>query len=396
MVVTKMKSSQKQSSSFAAMKRKLIKTFHDNNSVLAECAHINTQRIYYLSIIAIPLRIVNIFLFAFTKTYDTQVLKTWSRGIIASHSMLLIFMFGFFLITHRLKNKEKPNTTMFVLPYIVIAVIMTSGIIIVTFDQLVTTNITPFLLICIISGAVFLIRPLISSIIYLTTYLAYYYSIALTITGQQVLLSNRVNGITAVGIGFFISAIFWHYNYTNIIQKRRIEIQQKQLEQMAYYDPLTGLPNRRLLERFIKREFSSMQHYGDETVITILDIDDFKRINDTYGHLVGDNILRQLAHLLKNNVRESDVVARFGGEEFIILMPRTSVKEGYVFAEKLRKLIMEKEFTIGSVRLQITSSFGVSSLRDIDSKTFEDYYLLADKALYLAKQSGKNRVEKLV
>jgi diguanylate cyclase (GGDEF)-like protein len=230
--------------------------------------------------------------------------------------------------------------------------------------------------------------------IYVASYMAYYYSIALTITDQQILLSNRVNGITAVGVGFLLSFIIWHYNYTNIIQKRRIESQQKQLEQMAYYDPLTDLPNRRLLEKLIKRELASVQRYGQETVIIMLDVDDFKLINDTYGHQVGDSILMQLADLLQNNVRETDTVARFGGEEFIILMPNTSVEEGYSFAERIRKTIMEKVFSVGSVTLQITSSFGVSSMGDINSQNLEDYYLLADRALYLAKQSGKNRVEK--
>jgi diguanylate cyclase (GGDEF)-like protein len=379
---------------FAALKRKIAQVFQDNNSVLGECAQINTRRIYYLAIIAIPLRIIDIFLFAFTKSYDTLALKTWSQGIIASHSVLLVLMIGFFLTTYRLRKRTEPNTTMFVLQYIVVVVIMASGIAIVTFDQLVTTNITPFLLICIICGSIFLIRPLASFIIYVTSYMAYYYLIALTITDPQILLSNRVNGITAVGVGFLLSFILWHYNYTTIIQKRRIESQQKQLEQMAYYDPLTDLPNRRLLEKLIKRELASMQRYGQETVIIMLDVDDFKQINDTYGHQVGDSILMQLADLLQNNVRETDTVARFGGEEFIILMPNTSVEEGYIFAERIRKIIMEKVFSIGSDTLQITSSFGVSSMGDINSQNLEDYYLLADKALYLAKQSGKNRVEK--
>lgn len=303
---------QKVSRSFTALERKIAQVFQDNNSVLGECAQINTRRIYYLAIIAIPLRIIDIFLFAFTKSYDTLVLKTWSQGNIASHSVLLVLMIGFFLTTHRLKKRTEPNTTMFVLQYIVVVVIMASGIAIVTFDQLVTTNITPFLLICIICGSVFLIRPLASFMIYVASYMAYYYSIALTITDQQILLSNRVNGITAVGVGFLLSFIIWHYNYTNIIQKRRIESQQKQLEQMAYYDPLTDLPNRRLLEKLIKRELASVQRYGQETVIIMLDVDDFKLINDTYGHQVGDSILMQLADLLQNNVRETDTVARFG------------------------------------------------------------------------------------
>jgi diguanylate cyclase (GGDEF)-like protein len=217
---------------------------------------------------------------------------------------------------------------------------------------------------------------------------------ALTITDQQILLSNRLNGITSVGIGFLLSFILWNYHYTNMTQKQHIEYQQKQLEQMAYFDSLTGLPNRRLLEELIKREFQSMQLYAKDAVLIILDIDDFKNINDTYGHSVGDSILKQLADLLKNNIRKADTVSRFGGEEFIILMSKTSVDDGYNFAERLRKLIMESTFAVGSFTIRITVSFGVSSLQDINNQSLEDYYTLADKSLYLAKQRGKNRVEK--
>ena len=373
--------------------RKITKTFYDNSSVLGECALIDTRRIYYLSMIAIPLRIINIFLFTINKSYDTLTLKAWSKGIIASHLVLLVFMIGFLLVTHRLKNRIQPNKTMFLLQYIVVVVIMASGIAIVTFDQLVTTNITPVLLISIITGTIFLIRPITSFILFATSYMTYYYLIALTITNQQILLSNRVNGITAIGIGFLLSLFLWHYNYINITQKRCIEMQQKKLEQMAYYDSLTDLPNRRLYEKLIKQEISLMQRYGHETVLIILDIDNFKKINDTYGHPVGDDILRQLADLLKSNVRDSDTVFRFGGEEFIILMPQTSLEGGYAFADRLRKLIMDKTFSIGPITVQITSSFGITSMGDTNSQNLEGYYHLADRALYLAKQRGKNRVE---
>ena len=376
---------------FTNLKRKLIKAFFDNKNVLDECALINTRRIYLISIIAIPLHIISILLFAFTKSEDI----TWKQGIIGCHSVLLVFMVVFLLITRRLRKKTVPDRAMFVLQYMLVAVIMTLGIIIVVFDQMVMTNITAFVLMCIIVGIILLIRPLVSLIIYVITYVMYYFLLMLTITDAQMLLTNRVNGVIAVGIGFFLSCILWHYNYMNIIQMRRIEAQQKQLEQMAYFDPLTDLPNRRLLEKLIKREIASIRRYGHETAIIILDLDNFKSINDTYGHPVGDNMLRQFADFLTANVRETDTVARFGGEEFIILMPQTSAEEGCIFAERLRQLIMEKRFTVGSVTLQITASFGVSSMRDIiDCDSMDDYYFLADKALYLAKQNGKNRVEK--
>lgn len=378
---------------FAAIKRRTIKKFHDNNSVIGECVLINTRRIYYLSLIAIPLCILDIHLFSSSGSYDTPVSKTWSQWIIAVHLTMLILVVGFFLAALKLKNRKKPNTAMYVLQYAGVGFLMAAGIVIVTIDQLVTTNITPFILVCIIIGAVFLIRPLISIIIYAISFLAYYYAIAFTVTNPQILLSNRVNGITAITIGLFLSLILWYYNYINITQKRRIEIQQKHLEQMAYYDSLTGLPNRRFLEELIKREFALMHRYDHETVIVILDIDNFKNINDTYGHPVGDNILKQLADLLRNNARETDTVSRFGGEEFIILMPNISLEGGYAFAERLRKIILEESFVVGTLTLRITASFGVSSLRDVEDENLENYYSLADKALYLAKKSGKNRVE---
>lgn len=384
---------QKKLWSFADIREKVIKKSHDNSSVLGESARINTRRIYYLGIISIPLRIVYILLFTLTKSYDTLILKKWSQGIIASHFVLLIFMIGFFSIALKLKNKPEVNTTMLILQYVVVSVIMASGIVIVTLDQLVTSNIMPFLLSSIVTGSVFLIRPLTSLIIYLTSYVVYYISLGLTITDPQLLLSNRVNGATAVGIGFLMSILMWHYNYISIIQERRIEKQQKQLEKMAYYDPLTDLPNRRMLDRMIKGEFSSIEYSNHETVIMILDVDNFKKVNDTYGHPAGDSVLKQLADLIKNSIRESDTVFRFGGEEFIILFPRTSIEAGCAFAERLRKVIMEKTFTVGASTLQITCSLGVSLLDDLNSEILGSYYFLADRALYSAKKSGKNRVE---
>jgi diguanylate cyclase (GGDEF)-like protein len=378
---------------FGFMKERIRKVIRDNHSILGDCALINARRLYYLSLIDIPLRMVNIYLFQFKQSYDTPTSKIWSQGIAASHFTLLVFMIGFLFISRSMKRKNEPHTAMFILQYVVVIVIMASGIVIVTFDQLVTSNITPFLLISIVCGTVFLIRPSISFIIFAASYTVYYFSIAFTISNHEVLFSNRVNGITAVAIGFFLSLIMWHYNYTNITQMRHIQNQQKQLERMAYYDPLTDLPNRRLFDKLVKQEYSSMQRHGHESAIVILDIDDFKYINDTYGHPAGDNILIQLGELLKSNVRESDTVSRFGGEEFMILLPKISLEGGYAFAERLREFIEEKRFTIGSTSLRVTCSFGVSLLSGTNNQGPDDYYFLADKALYMAKQDGKNRVE---
>jgi diguanylate cyclase (GGDEF)-like protein len=376
-----------------ALKDKLGQAYRENSSVLGECARINTQRVLYMALLAIPVHIVILLLFVM-RPHETAVTKAWSRGIIASHAVVIVFLALFLLFALRLRRAAQPNTAMRILQYAVVAFIMAAGIAIVAIDQLVTTNITPFILISVICGSVFLIRPLVSAVIFLVSYAAYYVLIGLAITDQNILLSNRVNGIIAVGIGFLLSYILWRYNYKSIVQQRRIESQQKQLEQLAYYDSLTDLPNRRMLEQLIKQELAAMERHGHDTVLVILDIDDFKKINDTFGHPAGDSLLRQLADLLKDNVRGADTVARFGGEEFVILMPHTTLEEGYAAADRLRKRIMDESFFVENATLKITSSFGISSLREVDSKMLEDSFLRADKALYLAKQSGKNRVEK--
>lgn len=374
------------------MKKKLIEIFHNYSGIENDCILINIKRFYYLSIIAIPIRILNIFFF----THSDITTNTWKQNIIICHLILLIFFINLFFITMKLKKKTEVTNFMRALQYIVPIIILFSGIAITTIDQLVTTNISPFLLVSIVFGAVFLIRPLVSAIIYLVSYVVFYYSIALTINHPHVLLSNRVNGITVIALGFLISIMSWYYNYINIIQKRHIDKQQKQLEQMAYFDPLTNIYNRHFFNELVEKELSAMKRYLYNSVIILLDIDGFKNINDSYGHLVGDQILKEVAQMLSNNIRKSDTVFRFGGEEFVILAPKTSLDDGYALAEKLRKIIAEKTFIVDSIKIEITASFGVSLLHPKDKHKFENYYSLVDKALYAAKNKGKNRVEKVL
>lgn len=376
--------------SFRKFKEKILIIFHNNNRVLKDCTRINMNRIFYLSVVAAFMRVLDIILF--TGVAGTSEL--WYKGILASHTVLLFFYTSVSFITARMRKIQRVNTIMRIAEYTVPVIILLSGIVIVTIDQLVTTSITPFLIVCVVPAAIFLIRPLVSIIIYIGSYFVYYNLISLTITDHQVLLSNRVNGATMVALGLLISIMTWHYNYVNITQRRRIRSQQKQLKKMAYHDSLTNLYNRHFFDETIKNELLAIQYYGHESAILLLDIDNFKNINDTYGHLVGDQVLVQLAKLITYNIRSSDIVSRFGGEEFIILMPRASLSEGCMLAEKLRKLISEEDFIADTVTLHITVSFGVSLLES--SKDYKGYFSNADKALYLAKNKGKNRVEKVL
>jgi two-component system cell cycle response regulator len=130
-------------------------------------------------------------------------------------------------------------------------------------------------------------------------------------------------------------------------------------------------------------------------VVTLLmvDIDHFKRINDTYGHLVGDDVLREVATLLQGAVRTVDVVARYGGEEFIIVLPETNEEGAIAFAERLRERIEAQEFGRGGrAGLRLTTSIGVATFPSPLVESTEDLFGRADAALYRAKADGRNRV----
>ena len=144
------------------------------------------------------------------------------------------------------------------------------------------------------------------------------------------------------------------------------------LSELAYQDPLTGLPNRRFMDERIKAEVALVKSGCTESSLLMCDIDHFKSVNDTYGHLAGDDLLRELAALLQSSVRENSTLVRLGGEEFVILAPGTSLDEGKRFAERLRELVENHRFLICGHEVRITMSIGVAALTG--SEDIRDYY----------------------
>ncbi|WP_426415570.1 diguanylate cyclase [Aestuariirhabdus sp. LZHN29] len=158
----------------------------------------------------------------------------------------------------------------------------------------------------------------------------------------------------------------------------------------ATRDRLTGLPNRLAYESRVESEYARWKRYRESLVFAVADIDLFKSVNDRFGHLAGDKLLRIFARQLQKNLREVDFIARYGGEEFVILMPNTTLNEGQAVAEKVRVAIETTPLHYKSDALTITASFGVAELREGD--TVATAFERADKALYRAKEQGRNRV----
>ncbi|MBA1203929.1 diguanylate cyclase [Pseudomonas capeferrum] len=161
--------------------------------------------------------------------------------------------------------------------------------------------------------------------------------------------------------------------------------------QKALIDPLTGLPNRAAWAEQVEREILAWQEHGGHLLIAILDLDDFKRINDSYGHLAGDKVLKIVANVLRKRLRGRDFIARFGGEEFVLLLPQTSMTVGVQFVQMLRAAIEACPFHFKGERVVITSSIGISAFRT--GERGDAVFKRADKALYRAKGAGRNRVE---
>jgi diguanylate cyclase (GGDEF)-like protein len=163
---------------------------------------------------------------------------------------------------------------------------------------------------------------------------------------------------------------------------------------MSITDPLTGLLNRRYLEERLTEELNRSQRYNYNMSCLMIDIDDFKSYNDRNGHQAGDVALRTTAHALKATLRSADVACRYGGEEFCILLPQTSLSEAGVIAERMRQRVAETDYPRGKSQPlgNVTVSIGISTFaRQID--TAEKIIAAADRALYSAKHLGKNRIE---
>lgn len=161
--------------------------------------------------------------------------------------------------------------------------------------------------------------------------------------------------------------------------------------QKALTDPLTGLPNRAAWDERLELEMARWQRYGGELLMAVLDIDFFKRINDNYGHLAGDKVLKIIATELVKRLRKTDFMARFGGEEFVLLIPSTPLEGAQQLLETLRTAIESCPFHFKGERVTITLSAGVSAFAS--GERAEQVFERADQALYRAKRSGRNRVE---
>lgn len=176
--------------------------------------------------------------------------------------------------------------------------------------------------------------------------------------------------------------------------ERTTELQEKNeaLERIAITDELTRIFNRRYFFELAEKEIERTKRYNHPVSVVLIDADHFKNINDSYGHLVGDQILVNLANFLEGNIRRIDILARYGGEEFIVLMPETECEDAAISAERIRKLVESTPMTKGGVDVKITISVGIACWDGNGEMSLDSLLAHADFALYQSKESGRNLV----
>ena len=221
-----------------------------------------------------------------------------------------------------------------------------------------------------------------------------------TCTGVYIISNETGNDLFIFSFAYFPIVVFslyisWNSTYKNrqfFLNSLLDEYNRQALDKMAYTDVLTSLHNRRYFELLAEQHLNQSKADHSPAFLLLLDIDHFKKINDSYGHDIGDEVLKFIGQITKQNIRQSDILARFGGEEFIILLPNTDMKQAEKIADRICYDISQHPFYINeNVQFSVTSSIGYARFLP-HCHSLRSLIKCADLALYVAKQQGRNRV----
>jgi len=206
--------------------------------------------------------------------------------------------------------------------------------------------------------------------------------------GKNIYNSIQKENFTQALIGYLVLAKL----SLHMVNSLNIKITEKELVIKAETDPLTGLKNRQTMFPILKKMLELHSMASQSFTVALLDIDYFKRINDQYGHQVGDEALKHIARIITKQIRESDIIFRYGGEEFLIIFSYNSLTGGIFLSEKIRVAIEQDPFQYADINLPITASIGLAEYIPAEHKDYKSLIADADKQLYLAKDSGRNRI----
>ncbi|MCK5736464.1 MAG: GGDEF domain-containing protein [Spirochaetaceae bacterium] len=276
-----------------------------------------------------------------------------------------------------------------ILQQIIASIITLALIVNAVGDYILTGSIETYIGVFLAIGILFQMTDIYSFFFFFLSFLLFIGTLAMVTPGDGFIpITLFVNCFSFSLFSFIISRISYYSELNKFYQKMIIVEQKDKLEELSTVDQLTKVYNRRKFNDLISNEIERANRYKHRFAVVMFDIDHFKQVNDTYGHQTGDSVLVEICSLVKNNLRKTDSIIRWGGEEFVVIAAETTLPNARILGEKLKALVSSHTFP--EVGL-ITASFGISDY--INSETAETLMKRVDSALYSAKEKGRNRVE---
>lgn len=374
-----------------------LNTCADENALVAEeFARENLRR---LRLAAPTIALVNLAVFLMFVSSDVQQARWWMAILLIQGVMAATFA-ALGLISHWRLSRPPQLVWDQALGLAGAASLVLCTAALSTIDQWVKQGIMTLVIGLMAGGMIFLIRPFHAIVLFCSTGVIGIAGLALTQTNRAVLLSDQATVVAAAVAAIFLASLLWRDRTVNALLRRSLRLSHAALEQkkaeleiLARNDPLTGLYNRREFTRLAEMELMRAGRQHISTAFVMADLDLFKHVNDTWGHPVGDEVLKNTARILVGGARQADVVARVGGEEMLLLLPDTTEAAAVTLANRLREALEKTPLQWDGRMIPVTASFGVAVVPADSGATLEHAYIAADEALYKAKQLGRNRVE---
>ena len=379
-------------------------TAHEYSRVQGEATMETLRRFRSAAVFLLVLHVgLAIWFSTYVAAPDRPQMKLWADSLSQAQILSALMVAVFAVLSHLLlRSSTRASYKAIVLQIVMCSAYIFVGLSLTLIDLKAGAGAgtATFMMISILIGVVSLMRPGISIPMYAVSYLVFLQMMAGSGFNSNNLPGLMIFGLAAPLLAALASIIIWHQYAKNVVLRRQLSRtngilmeRHKEMEYQAEHDALTGLYNRREFMRLAEMELERAMKMASHTCVIMVDVDHFKSINDNYGHPTGDEVLLKLSGILKSGVRTNDVVARMGGEEFIILLSNTPPQGAVALAEKLRKALYSNPMMIDDIAIPMTASFGVSGYAEKQQGSIELLYAAADKALYNAKNSGRNRVE---
>lgn len=341
---------------------------------------IEEENLYRLILISLLMTITEISIMLF---FRNKVLNT-DKAIISFIIFNAVFLPILYMTYRNIGVVKRYFTKLIQFAYILGVILF--GLYLALIPQNEFSSIHVYILVIFGISAFVYLTPLESGLILFPVYLLFYFLLPYYQSNEEIITVLRINALIMNIAAWIFGAMVMRMRVITFIDKKIILKRNDQLKELAKRDSMTSLLNHEYVYKKLCEEIERARLTEYPLTVIMIDIDDFKRINDSFGHLVGDKIIIQIAQILVRTCRCSDIIGRYGGEEFIIILPETNMNDAVYLAERIRSTIEGTQFENGC---KITISGGIM---EYHGETAEELIMGADKSQYAAKENGKNRI----